>query len=336
MAAQRWEILQAVAEAMSAGARQFRCCQILGLCERRLMRWRQEADDRRLGGYRAHGQRLCAAEVEEATALIQKARKAPQSLRAAYAEQLDRGIHVASAATLYRLRKALRPVDSRAPSCPKVRRRTPLTAQKVNVIWCWDITPMRLRVGSGWCYFYAFLDLFSRKVMAYTVEVREDGILARDVLADALQRWTLDPATLTLHSDNGSPMKHEKLVEMLRQLQVRITRSRPHVSDDNAFIESLFATFKTRSGYPEAFGNLEEARAFCAQFVAWYNTAHRHSRLDWLTPEEVYTGKAESIQAHRNRVLEEARKTHPSRFGSRRKTFSAPLPVTLRWAIPKG
>lgn len=121
--------------------------------------------------------------------------------------------------------------------------------------------PLRLRVGLGWCYFYAFLDLYSRKLMAYTVEVREDGLLARDVLADALQRWIADPAQLTVHSDNGSPMKHEQLVGMLRQMQVRITRSRPNVSDDNAYIESLFATFKSRAGYPEYFGNLDEARA---------------------------------------------------------------------------
>jgi len=334
-AEKRREIVEAVDEAMASGARQMKCCEVLSLCERRLERWRKEKEDRRTGGYRAQGQKLSAEEYQEAVVLVKAALAAQKPLRALYAEQLDAGRHVASPASLYRIRKVLIPVESRPPLCRKPRRRTSLTAEAVNRIWCWDITPMRLRVGLGWCYFYAFLDLYSRKVVAYTVEVREDGLLARDVLAEAIQRWIDAPSLLTVHSDNGSPMKHEKLVETLKQLQVQITRSRPNVSDDNAFIESLFATFKTRAGYPEYFGNLDEARAFCAQFVAWYNTSHRHSRLDWLTPDEVYEGRAAEIQAKRNGVLQEARTLRPMRFGSRRKQFSAPKPATLRWAISK-
>lgn len=334
-AEKRREIVKAVDEARACGARQARCCEVLSLCERRLERWRKEKEDRRVGGYRAQGQKLSPEEYHEATVIVKQAMTAQRPLRAVYAELLDTGRHLASPTTLYRIRKVLFPVDSRPPLCRKPRRRTPLTAEAVNRIWCWDITPMRLRVGLGWCYFYAFLDLYSRKIMAYTVEAREDGLLARDVLAEAIQKWIADPSLLTVHSDNGSPMKHERLVEMLRQLQIRITRSRPNVSDDNAFIESLFATFKTRAEYPEYFGNLDEARAFCARFVEWYNAHHRHSRLDWLTPNEVYEGKAGDIQGRRNEVLEEARARHPMRFGSKRRLFAVPAPATLRWAILK-
>lgn len=331
----RREIVEAVEEAIQSGARQGKCCEVLSLCERRLERWRKEKEDRRVGGYRAQGQRLSAEEYQAATVLVKHASAVQKPLRAVYAEKLDAGQHVASAATLYRIRKALLPVESHQPLCRKPRRRTSLTAEAVNRVWCWDITPMRLRVGLGWCYFYAFLDLYSRKIMAYTVEIREDGLLARDVLAEGIQRWISDPTLLTVHSDNGSPMKHEKLVEMLRQLQVQITRGRPNVSDDNAFIESLFATFKTRASYPEFFGNLDEARAFCARFVEWYNTSHRHSRLDWLTPNEVYEGRAAVIQTRRNEVLEQVRALRPTRFGTMRKVFSVPSPVTLRWVIIK-
>jgi transposase InsO family protein len=334
-AEKRREIVRAVDEAMANGARQFKCCEVLSLCERRLERWRKEKEDRRVGGYRAHGQRLSTEEYQEAAVIVKQAMAAQRPLRAVYAELLDTGRHVAAPSTLYRIRKVLLPVDSRPPLCRKPRRRSSLTAEAVNRVWCWDITPLRLRVGLGWCYFYAFLDLYSRKIVAYTVEVREDGLLARDVLAEAIQRWIMDPSMLTVHSDNGSPMKHEKLVEMLRQLQIQITRSRPNVSDDNAFIESLFATFKTRAEYPEFFGNLDEARAFCAHFVEWYNTSHRHSRLDFLTPNEVYEGKAAHIQGRRNDVLEKARALRPMRFGSRRRQFAMPAPATLRWAIVK-
>lgn len=334
-AEKRREIVTAVDEAMASGARQKKCCEVLSLCERRLERWRKTKEDRRVGGYRAHGQKLSTQEYHEAVVIVKQAVMAQRPLRAVYAELLDTGRHVASPTALYRIRQVLFPVESRPPLCRKPRRRTPLTAEAVNRVWCWDITPMRLRVGLGWCYFYAFLDLYSRKIMAYTVEVREDGLLARDVLAEAIQRWIENPSLLTVHSDNGSPMKHVSLVAMLRQLQIQITRSRPNVSDDNAFIESLFATFKTRAEYPEFFGNLDEARAFCARFVEWYNTSHRHSRLDFLTPNEVYEGKAAHIQGRRNEVLEKARALRPMRFGSRRRQFSVPAPATLRWAILK-
>jgi putative transposase len=130
-------------------------------------------------------------------------------------------------------------------------------------------------------------------------------------------------------------MKHADLMKMLSQLKVAVTRSRPHVSDDNAFIESLFATLKSRMAYPESFGSLDEAREFCALFIDWYNTSHRHSSLDFLTPEEVFTGQAERIQSHRNFVLAEVHIRHPERFGTRVKSFKIPGPAKLRWALKK-
>lgn len=334
-ASNRREIVQAVDTALQEGASQASCCGTLSLCERRLQRWRVEAEDKRVGGYRAKNQRLSESEIEIAAVLIQKAQEAKKPLRCAYAEHLDVGQYVCSPASLYRLRNRLVPVESRPPLMMKRRRRRELKAETVNSVWCWDITPMRLRIGSRFCYFYAFMDLFSRKLVAWTVEVREDGLLARDVLADAISHWISDPTLLTVHSDNGSPMKQADLMDMLRQLKVRVTRSRPHVSDDNAFIESLFATFKSRIAYPESFGSLDEARAFCAQFVSWYNRSHRHSALDSLTPDEVYNGQAERIQSHRNAVLAQAHACHPDRFGSRRKVFKMPGPAKLRWALQK-
>lgn len=334
-ASNRRALVQAVDAAIQKGASQASCCETLSLSERRLQRWRIEAEDRRVGGYRAKNQRLSDTEVEVAVILIQKAQEARKPLRCAYAEHLDVGKYVCSPASLYRIRNRLVPVESRPPLMMKRRRRRELKAETINSIWCWDITPMRLRIGGRFCYFYAFMDLFSRKLVAWTVEIREDGLLARDVLADAIGHWISDPSLLTVHSDNGSPMKQADLMEMLRQLKVRVTRSRPHVSDDNAFIESLFATFKSRISYPESFGSLDEARVFCARFVTWYNTSHRHSALDSLTPDEVFNGQAEQIQSHRNEVLAQAHACHPNRFGSRRKSFKIPGPAKLRWAQQK-
>lgn len=334
-ASNRRELILAVDVAIRKGASQASCCKTLSLCERRLQRWRHEAQDRRVGGYRARNQRLCPTEVEAAVHIIHAAQAAGKPLRCAFAEQLDVGRYVCSPASLYRLRNRLLPVESRPPLMKKRRRRRELKAESVNSVWCWDITPMRLRIGGRFCYFYAFMDLFSRKLVAWTVEIREDGLLARDILADAIEQWISDPALLTLHSDNGSPMKHADLMKMLGQLKVRVTRSRPHVSDDNAFIESLFATFKSRIGYPESFGSLDEAREFCARFVAWYNTSHRHSALDSLTPDEVFEGQAERIQSHRNVVLAQAHARHPDRFGRRKKSFKIPGPAKLRWALVK-
>lgn len=334
-ASNRRELVEAVEVAIKRGATQQSCCETLSLCQRRLQRWRIEEKDKRVGGYRATNQRLSHVEIEAAIALIKKAQESRKPLRCAYAEHLDVGRYVCSPASLYRIRNRILPVESRPPLMMKRRRRRELIAERVNTVWCWDITPMRLRIGGRFCYFYAFMDLFSRKLVAWTVEIREDGLLARDVLADAIEHWISDPADLTLHSDNGSPMKQEDLMQMLRQLKVRVTRSRPHVSDDNAFIESLFATFKSRISYPESFGSVDEARAFCARFVSWYNTSHRHSALDSLTPDEVFNGHAERVQSHRNKVLAQAHACHPNRFGSKRKTFKIPGPSKLHWALLK-
>jgi putative transposase len=334
-ASMRREVVEAVHEAIYQGARQKSCCQTLSLCERRFQRWCKEPEDRRVGGYRAKNQRLNPAEEDAAKALIEKAQEEKKPLRCAYAEALDAGQYFGSPSSLYRIRNRLIPVESRPPLMMKRSRRRELVAERVNTVWCWDITPMRLRIGNRFCYFYAFMDLFSRKLVAWTVEIREDGILARDVLADAIAKWVEDPSLLTVHSDNGGPMKNVDLVEMLKQLKTQITRSRPHVSDDNAFIESLFATFKSRMNYPESFGSLDEAREFCAKFVSWYNNCHRHSSLDYLTPEEVFTGKSEQIQSQRNKTLAEAHLRHPNRFGSRRKRFKMPGPAKLRWALKK-
>lgn len=334
-ASNRRELVQAVDVAIKSGACQKSCCETLSLCERRLQRWRVESTDRRVGGYRAKGQRLSSSEECVAKAIIHEANQAQKPLRAVYAELLDKGRYVCSPATLYRLRRRLMPLKSHIPLMKKRRRRRELRAESVNTVWCWDITPMRLRIGGRFCFFYAFMDLFSRKLVAWTVEVKEDGLLARDILADAIGRWVSEPSHLSVHSDNGSPMKHEDLMRMLSQLKVKVTRSRPHVSDDNAFIESLFATFKSRLSYPESFGSLEEARDFCAKFVSWYNNCHRRSSLDYLTPEEVFVGKADEIQTQRNMALQKAHQRHPTRFGTRKKSFRVPEQAILRWALVK-
>lgn len=334
-ASNRREVVEAVAVAMKKGASQAACCELLSICERRLQRWRTEPHDKRTGGYRARDQRLSPVEEEAAVSLIQKAEEAKKPLRCVYVEELDAGRYTCSPASLYRIRNRLIQVVSRPPLMMKRSRRRELKAERVNSVWCWDITPMKLRIGGRFCYFYAFMDLYSRKLVAWTVEVREDGLLARDTLADAIGKWISDPSLLTVHSDNGSPMKHADLMRMLSQLKVTVTRSRPHVSDDNAFIESLFATLKSRMAYPESFGSLDEAREFCALFIDWYNTSHRHSSLDFLTPEEVFTGQAERIQSHRNLVLAEVHVRHPERFGTKVKSFKIPGPAKLRWALKK-
>ncbi|HKP98538.1 MAG TPA: DDE-type integrase/transposase/recombinase [Fibrobacteria bacterium] len=217
-ASNRRELVQTVEVAVKTGASQHSCCETLSLCERRLQRWRVESEDRRVGGYRAKGQRLSPLEEQAAEVLIQEAQQAQKPLRSVYAEHLDKGYYVCSPAALYRLQKRMAPVDSRPPLMMKRRRRRELRAESVNTVWCWDVTPMRLRLGGRFCFFYAFMDLFSRKLVAWTVEIREDGLLARDVLADAIGRWVSDPSLLSVHSDNGSPMKQEDLMRMLRQL----------------------------------------------------------------------------------------------------------------------
>ena len=158
------------------------------------------------------------------------------------------------------------------------------------------------------------LDVFSRYVVGWTVQYRENAQLAKTLIEQATEQQQITPKVLTLHADRGSPMRSKPLAFLLADLGVTKTHSRPYTSSDNPYSESNFKTLKYRPEFPERFDHIEHARAHCRQFFRWYNHDHRHSGIGLMTPAAVHFGRATELHAARARVLEAAYARNPERF----------------------
>jgi putative transposase len=189
-----------------------------------------------------------------------------------------------------------------------------LLATKPKELWSWDITKL---LGPGkWTYFYLYvvLDVFSRYVVGWMLAPRESASLAKKLIGMTCQRQGIQRNQLTVHADRGSSMKSKPLAFLLADLGVHKTHSRPSVSNDNAFSESHFKTLKYRPDFPKRFGCIEDGRAHCGDFFAWYNNDHHHSGLAMLTPHDVHHGLVAQRMAERAAVLDAAYRAHPERF----------------------
>ena len=232
-----------------------------------------------------------------------------------YAGLLDDERYVCSERTMYRILEEHQEVRERRDQRRHPRYAAPqLLATAPNQLWSWDIT--KLLGPAKWTYFYLYviLDVFSRYVVGWMVAHRESAQLAEKLIRETCGRQGIVPGQLTLHADRGSSMTSKPVALLLSDLGVLKSHSRPYVSDDNPFSESQFKTLKYRPAFPDRFGCLLDARAFCQVFFPWYNTAHRHSGIGLLTPHTVHYGLAEQRVAARARVLAAAYAAHPERF----------------------
>jgi len=238
--------------------------------------------------------------------------KAPRQV---YAALLDQGRYLCSTRTMYRILEANGQTRERRDQLRHPAYAKPeLLATGPNQVWSWDIT--KLLGPAKWTYFYLYviLDIFSRLVVGWMVATRESSALATRLIAQSVAKQGVAPGQLTVHADRGSSMKSKPVALLLADLGVTKTHSRPHTSDDNPFSESHFKTLKYRPGFPDRFGSIQDARAFCQTFFPWYNTQHYHSGLALLTPETVHYGQARAILQARREVLLAARQAHPERF----------------------
>lgn len=323
-------IITALDIAVASGARSFKACETISLCSRRLLRWRKTEGDGRKGGYRAIGQRLSESEKDDVVAAFNRPEIADLPVKVACATLMDQGIYTASPSTCVRV-LAERNAGKQRPSRKAGKAKRPeLLATGPGKVWCWDITWLDAPTKGTYFYLYMAIDMFSRKVVAWEVYAKEDGTLARDLFAQAMEAEGIPPGTLLVHADNGKPMRSLKLRALFDVLNVTASYGRPHNSNDNAFAESLFATFKGRISFPEYFATVQSARDFCLEFFTWYNGFHLHSSLDFVTPQMVHEGKHPEIFANRNSLLELNRVAHPSRHGGRLKVFGIPKEVRLK------
>jgi putative transposase len=232
---------------------------------------------------------------------------------------LDEGTYLASVSTYYRLLRATGEVrERRRQAIHPSRVRPELVARGPNVVWSWDITKLKGPRRGDYFDLYVVLDIFSRYVLVWCVAPTESGELAKELIADAVARHDVPPGQLTVHADRGSSMTSNPVVELLVFLGIGRTHSRPHVSNDNPYSEAQFKTLKYCPAFPERFGCIEDARAFCETFFAYYNHEHRHSGISYHTPASVHYGTATEVRAKRAETLNVAYAANPGRFRHRR------------------
>lgn len=255
---------------------------------------------------------------EERAALLEQLhseRFVDASPAAVYATLLDEGRYLASERTMYRLLAASAEVRERRNQLRHPAYARPeLLASGPNQLWSWDIS--KLKGPAKWTsyYLYVLLDVFSRYVPGWMVATRESAALAERLIADSVGKQGIVPGRLTVHADRGSSMRSKPVALLLADLGIAKSHSRPHTSNDNPYSEAQFKTLKYRPGFPARFGSLEDARAFCREFFAWYNTEHRHSGIGLLTPAIVHAGQGPEVRAARAITLDAAYAAHPERF----------------------
>jgi putative transposase len=276
---------------------------------------------------------LTREEEQHALAVLQSERFMDCSPYQVFATLLDEGVYLCSIRTFYRLLTRENAVRERRNQRQHPHYSKPeLLAHAPNQVWSWDIT--KLKGPAKWTYFhlYVIIDIFSRYVVGWMVAHRESTELAKRLIAETCARQEVQENQLTLHADRGSSMTSKGVEQLLADLGVTKTHSRPYVSNDNPYSEAQFKTLKYRPDFPASFASLQEARAFCSAFFSWYNNEHYHSGIALLTPASVHHGEATNIVDQRNQVLQAAFEQNPERFKHR--TPTAPTLPTAAWINP--
>ena len=235
-----------------------------------------------------------------------------------WAMLLDEGRYLCSQSTMHRLlREVGENRDRRRQRTHPSKAKPHLMAREPLAVWSWDITKLPGPARGVYFDCYVIIDIFSRYVVAWTVAAAEDSVVAKDLIADAIARHDVRPGQLTIHADRGTSMTSKTVAQLLEDLGVTRTHSRPHVSDDNPYIEAHFKTLKYCPAWPGHFNTLDDARAWCEQFFDYYNHVHRHRALGLHTPASVHYGTAVEIRAQRAITLDAAYVANPARFAAR-------------------
>lgn len=326
-------ILDALQQAQDAGARLRIACRSINLDTRTVQRWRARGvgDDMRHGPKSEPQNKLTTAERRKVVAVMSSPENRDLSPKQVVPKLADSGEYLASESTFYRVLMESDLLRHRGRSQPRVSRELlEFEVTAPNQVWSWDITYLPTTMRGQFYYMYLFLDVWSRKAVAAEVHEVECGDLARQLCMSAIARENANPRTLALHQDNGGPMKNANFKALLEHIGVKLSYSRPSVSDDNPFSESAFRTMKYCPLYPKKpFENIEQARAWAQRFVTWYNTVHLHSGIGFVSPQARHEGVASKQLAHRRKVYEVARKRYPERFANGTRAWDEPDVVWL-------
>lgn len=269
--------------------------------------------------------KLTEPERQHVLSLLRSERYCDLAPAQVWSQLLDDGIYLCSIRTMYRLLAAVgENRERRRQRTHPARKRPELIARAPNQVWSWDITKLAGPERGVYYELFVIIDIYSRYVVAWCVAAAETGELAEAFIADALDSQGIERDQLTLHADRGSSMTSKPVAQLLVDLGVTRSHSRPSVSNDNPYSEAQFKTLKYCPAFPGRFGSIADARSFCTAFFDHYNHVHRHAGIGLHTPASVHYGTATEIRAARAETLTAAYAANPARF-----RYQPPTPPRL-------
>jgi putative transposase len=321
-ASDRENAVRLISEAVVSGARLFKACEEIGISKRTYNRWKETDSDyidkRTLCERPEPANKLTSEEKQEILKVVHSEKYADLPPSQIVPRLADEGKYIASESSFYRVLREANEMTHRGLSKPPVKR--PISthiATGSNQVWMWDITYLNGPIKGVHYYLYLISDLFSRKIVGWEVWEQESAAHASELIKRATmsEKVATHKNMLVLHSDNGSPMKGATMLETLYSLGIVPSNSRPRVSNDNPYAESIFKTLKYRPNFqPKGFRTIMEARRWVQRFVNWYNNEHKHSGLKFISPTERHNGMDKEILKKRKAVYEAARNRNPERW----------------------
>jgi transposase InsO family protein len=330
---QREEARRLIDEAHQSGARIVKACDELGITIRTYERWKlSEGEvDRRQIIKTSPPNKLSLLEQQRIIDTANSPKYCNLPPCKIVPSLADEGFYLASESSFYRILR-MQDMLSHRGKCKPGKHSKPkmLVANRPNQVWSWDITYLKTCVAGLFYYLYMVVDIFSRKIVAWTIQHHENSDHAKALMIQACADEKISEDQVTLHSDNGSPMKGATLLATLQNLGVAASFSRPAVSNDNPFSESLFKTLKFNNTYPaKGFSTIEDSRLWVEEFVNWYNNKHRHSGLKFVTPAQRHEGLDNDILLKRKAIYEAARQRNPLRWSKQTRNWDLPAQVIL-------
>lgn len=326
---ERKSIIADIKNAIVQGARKEKACRLIGLTIRTLQRWDNNSADKRPDAIRVSPKALSQDEKAEILRVCNSNEYKDMSPNEIVPILAQKGVYIASESSFYRVLRENNLLHHRSDTRAPIARKAPFQLQAVgpNQVWSWDITYLKTTINGIYFYLYLFMDIWSRKITGWTVELCEDGKISSDLMKTLCDRDGIKD--LHLHSDNGGPMKCGTMLATLQWLGITPSFSRPSVSNDNPFSESLFKTMKYRPAYPKEFKTIEDARIWVNHFVEWYNTEHHHSGIRYVTPDERHSGADIIILEQRKETYRFAQMRRPERWSKSTRNWNQIKEVTL-------
>ena len=328
-------ILNLVRESVEAGCRQSKACEAINISERRLQRWSSAngKEDLRRGPNTVPANKLTTTEIARIVDIAISKEYCDMSPHQIVPKLADQGIYVGSESSFYRVLKAKTLLTHRGRAKPKsIAKPRAHEALAPCKLFSWDITYLRSVVKGQYFYLYLFLDVFSRKIVGWDIHSEEAAEHSSDLLTKICKNENISKHTVSLHADNGSPMKGATMLVTMQHLGVTPSFSRPSVSNDNPYSEALFKTLKYCPQYPsKPFATVEEAKLWVAKFVDWYNTRHLHSAIRFTTPASRHNGEDIGILSRRAEVYKVAKEKNSNRWSKDIRNWERIKSVRLNW-----